>query len=152
MSDRVVELVSRKKTEKPQIRTEISEKKDKSVRAKDIWDARLKCTIALLMQYADKGIRPPVGHLWWPKNNRYYYEFRKGNPPADVDRPPWLKKHRLVVDAAAMPQRLVDLVKAQRVVAKSPAVDAIGMEELMKAPQFLEVANWIYSRQMMPGE
>ena len=34
-------------------------------------------------------------YLWFPKNDCDKYELRDGNPPADVDRPKWLRGYKL---------------------------------------------------------
>lgn len=39
-----------------------------------------------------------VWHLYWPKDNVNDYILRAGNPPADVERPSYLKRLNLVID------------------------------------------------------
>lgn len=71
-------------------------------------------TIKTELARAKKYQRPvdfSVCHLWFPTNNINAIEFRKGNPPADADRPKHLRGFRLEVDILNPPQRIQDLLE-----------------------------------------
>jgi hypothetical protein len=51
-----------------------------------------------------------IYHLWFPRDDYAEYELRKGNPPADVERPAHLKRRNLVIDLELCPQDAWDFV------------------------------------------
>jgi len=70
--------------------------------------------VRILVSEAQRGTpdearrRMKVQHLWFPAPQLDRYELREGNPPADADRPKWLKRKNLVIDLAAIPVDLWD--------------------------------------------
>lgn len=51
-----------------------------------------------------------VWHIWFEENDFAKSALRKGNPPADVDRPSFLKGKRLEIDLDPIPQDAWDFV------------------------------------------
>ena len=41
---------------------------------------------------------PTVWHMWFPEDNVNNHAIRVGNPPADQDRPKYLRRLNLVID------------------------------------------------------
>lgn len=56
---------------------------------------------------------PFVGmrHIWFPSPSDKAYSLREGNPPADCDRPWWLRRKRLEVDCTEIPDWLREAVR-----------------------------------------
>ena len=47
--------------------------------------------------------KPKVEHLWFTSKDLANYELRKGNPPADSERPSWMRGLRIELDYHQLP-------------------------------------------------
>lgn len=75
-----------------------------------VMKALLESAMARIERGAHHGLK--VYHLWFPRNDIREYELRPGNPPGDAERPEHLKHAHIVVDPFAIPERIMDMIKA----------------------------------------
>lgn len=72
---------------------------------------RMRVLFHLVRAILDGHTERAVRHLWFPEENLDLYIMRKGNPPADDDRPNHLKGLRLHIDPEKVPDWIVEYVK-----------------------------------------
>lgn len=113
--------------------------------------ARIRVTFACLISAVERGERhPPVRHLWFPEDRISLYHLRDGNPPADQDRPPHLRGHRLAIDIGEIPQDVWDAVKAQRAQARKMVARPTRMVEVIDDPLIVDHVNRIEDKGLLP--
>lgn len=77
-----------------------------------------RCIVSKLEALSEglaKGIDQNVDqifHVWFPQDNVNKYSLKKGNPPADSQRPKHLRGLNLVVDILCPPRRIRDFFEA----------------------------------------
>lgn len=100
---------------------------------------RARVIASCLITAVEDGVRkPPVRHLWFPEPRLTKRELRDGNPPADVDRPPWLKGVYLVVDVGEIPQDVWDEIKAQRREARKGTSEPTRIVDVVDDPALID--------------
>lgn len=72
--------------------------------------------IRAIVTSAAEGAIPEEGlfarrYVWFPKNNLNIYELRQGNPPANLERPAYLKNIDLFIDIEYWPKRITDALE-----------------------------------------
>lgn len=75
----------------------------------------MKTLVDRFVKQAASGLEPDikVRHLWFPKDNVNEYALRMGNPPRDVDRPPWLRGRRIEIDVEVLPDTVAAILEAE---------------------------------------
>lgn len=73
---------------------------------KSIDKVRFRVLLHLLRSVLESELKPEPYHIWFPKDQDDVYSIRKGNAPADVDRPKHLRRLKLHVDIQDTPSWL----------------------------------------------
>jgi hypothetical protein len=74
---------------------------------------RARVYITMLMAQAHGKQPGGVFHLWFPEPRTTSYVLRDGNPPASKDRPPWLRRNRLVIDTTDVPASVLTAIRGR---------------------------------------
>jgi len=125
----------------------IKNRRIEPITRKNLEQARIRVTYAcLITAVRDGNKKPPVRHLWFEEDNANNYRLRAGNPPADVDRPEFLRGMHLVIDLGSIPIEVWDSVKAKLRAERTGTGKPTSIIDVVNDPRTIE-----HVRQMQDG-